>query len=54
MRLGFLSALTIVFVVAKLFGAINWSWWLVFSPIFISIFIVLAVLFLASWYNNRD
>lgn len=24
--------LTLVFVAAKLFGAVNWSWWVVFSP----------------------
>lgn len=33
--MGFLEILTIVFVCAKLFGAIAWSWWWVFSPIWI-------------------
>lgn len=30
--MGFINALTLVFVVAKLFGAIDWSWWLIVSP----------------------
>lgn len=28
----FLQILTLIFVVAKLWGVINWSWWLVFLP----------------------
>jgi hypothetical protein len=33
MKLGhWAHILTLVFVAAKLFGAINWSWWLVFTP----------------------
>lgn len=28
----FLMALTLIFVLAKLFGQIDWSWWLVFLP----------------------
>ena len=31
------SILTIIFVIAKLFGVINWSWWLVLLPSIISI-----------------
>lgn len=33
--LGFLSILTLIFVVAKLFGVIAWSWWLVFAPVLV-------------------
>ena len=37
--------LTIVFIVLKLLGVINWSWWWVLSPQWISvIIIVLATL----------
>lgn len=48
----FVSVLTIVFVIAKLIGLINWSWWLVFSPMIISfilgcsIFIIIAILYI--------
>ena len=31
------SILTIIFVIAKLFGVINWSWWLVLLPSIISV-----------------
>ena len=44
----FASVLTIVFIVLKLTGFINWSWWWVLSPIWISIlaFIAFLALFL--------
>lgn len=43
----FLEILTIVFVCAKLFGAIAWSWWWVFSPIWIgyAVIFVLALIY---------
>ena len=31
------SILTIIFVIAKLFDVINWSWWLVLLPSIISV-----------------
>lgn len=34
--LGFVGALTIVFIVLKLIGVITWSWWWVLAPIWIS------------------
>ena len=34
--LGLSSILTIIFVLAKIFGKITWSWWWVFSPLLIS------------------
>ncbi len=33
MKVGFFSLLTIVFIALKLMGAITWSWWWVFAPI---------------------
>lgn len=30
--IGFLTALTLVFVALKLAGAITWSWWWVIAP----------------------
>ena len=41
--LGIVSVLTIVFIVLKLLGVIQWSWIWVFSPIWISAVIVVAV-----------
>lgn len=42
--IGFCGVLTIVFIVLKLVGVINWSWMWVLSPIWIPI--ILFVLFL--------
>ncbi len=35
--IGFAHILTIIFVIAKIVGYINWSWWLVLLPSIISI-----------------
>lgn len=42
--IGFVSLLTIVFIVLKLTGNITWSWWWVVSPIWISMSIIAVVL----------
>ncbi len=39
------SILTIIFVIAKLTGVIDWSWWIVFLPTIITI--GLAIIFVA-------
>lgn len=38
------SILTIIFVIAKITGAIDWNWWWVFSPIWIPILLVLGII----------
>jgi hypothetical protein len=40
------TLLTVVFVIAKLTGYITWSWWWVFSPIWIGLLIALVVIFI--------
>lgn len=40
--MGLLEALTLIFVVLKLLGVIAWSWWLVFSPLIVSVVIALV------------
>ena len=42
--IGFVGALTIVFIVLKLLGKITWSWWWVLSPLWISAIFVVVVL----------
>lgn len=42
--LSFGSLLTLIFVAAKLWGKIDWSWIWVFSPLWIGFGIILAVL----------
>ncbi|CAJ2232174.1 hypothetical protein [Companilactobacillus paralimentarius] len=46
--LGFLSILTLIFVVAKILGFLSWSWWLVFLPIWGPI-LSLALFILVAW-----
>ncbi len=41
--LGIVSVLTIVFIVLKLLGVVQWSWIWVLSPIWISAVIAVAV-----------
>lgn len=44
--IGFCGLLTIVFIVLKLIGIINWSWIWVLAPIWIPAVIVVAVILL--------
>ena len=47
--IGFSGLLTIVFIVLKLTNVIDWSWFWVFSPLWISFIlgvVIIAILFL--------
>lgn len=37
------SVLTVIFVIFKLLGKLDWSWWWVFSPLWIPYAIVIGV-----------
>lgn len=41
--IGFVMALTLAFVVLKLCKVIDWSWWWVASPVWISVSLVTVV-----------
>jgi len=41
--LGICDVLGIVFIVLKLLGVIDWSWWWVLAPIWIPVVIVLVL-----------
>lgn len=41
---GFSGLLTIAFIVLKLCGVINWSWWLVLLPLIITIGLPIAII----------
>nr|DAL63000.1 MAG TPA_asm: transmembrane protein [Caudoviricetes sp.] len=43
MKIGFLSLLGLIFIVLKLTGTIDWSWWWVTSPLWGGIVIVIAI-----------
>ena len=50
------TILTIIFVILKLTGSIAWSWWWVFSPLWIAIAIVILIVlgaFLASIFSYK-
>ncbi|MBM6411711.1 hypothetical protein [Lacticaseibacillus paracasei] len=44
---NFLLLLTLIFVMAKLFGLIAWSWLLVFAPLIVMIAVVTLLIVLA-------
>jgi len=46
--MGFLNLLTLLFIGAKLFGAIDWSWWLVFSPTIFQLCFIVVLLILVA------
>ena len=55
---GFLGTLTIVFVIFKILGYINWSWWLVFLPVIIGAGIglliligVIIMIIISAWFD---
>ena len=55
--IGFCGLLTIVLIVLKLVGVINWSWFWVLSPMIFSIsftvLILLIVFALVIWANSK-
>jgi hypothetical protein len=51
--MGFTEILTILFVALKLFGVINWSWWLVCLPEIIALAVYLIVWICALGSINR-
>lgn len=52
--IGFGTVLFIVFLVLKLTGVIDWSWWWVFSPLWIPITLIgLIFLGILAYYGYR-
>lgn len=52
--IGFPELLTVVFIVLKLLGIINWSWWLVLAPLWISLVIVLVMLMIFVIIKRKE
>lgn len=46
MRIGFLGLLTLIFVVAKIVGALTWSWFWVLSPMIFGVGLVVFLIIL--------
>ena len=51
MTMGFTEFLTVVFIVLKLIGVINWSWWLVLLPEII-VFVLYIAFFLVPVFGG--
>lgn len=55
--IGFVGMLTVLFVGLKLTGYIDWSWWWVLSPIWISFLVFITILGIvggiALWLATR-
>lgn len=43
MRIGFFGSLGLIFVVLKLTGNIDWSWWLVLLPLYGGYVLILVI-----------
>jgi hypothetical protein len=50
---GFVGLLTIAFIVLKLLNVIDWSWWWVLSPIWISIIINIAIVIWIIFFYKK-
>lgn len=46
---GIILTLQVLFVTLKLFNLLTWSWWLVFSPIWVTALVVLIFVLIALW-----
>lgn len=55
--IGFTGVLQVAFIVLKLLGKINWSWWWVLSPMWISIalvvLIIIAEILFMRWFMGE-
>lgn len=49
--IGFSGLLTIVFIVLKLCGVINWSWIWVFSPMWINAALCVAIILIVTIFS---
>ena len=50
--IGFIGLLTIVFIALKLTGHITWSWFMVLSPIWISVSAFLLTIFIVIFLKK--
>lgn len=51
---GVLDVLQIIFIVLKLTGLIDWSWWAVFAPLFISFGLVAIIVIISVIARKVD
>lgn len=46
--ISFTSLLAVAFIVLKLIGYIDWSWWWVLSPLWLPLVVGITIIFVAS------
>lgn len=51
--MGFIGALTVLFVALKLLAVIDWSWWLVLAPALVSMLLLGGAVTLLAWGAAR-
>lgn len=52
--IGFFGVLTIVFIILKLTGSIDWSWWYVLAPIWVPFGLILVIIPpIVIWENKK-
>jgi hypothetical protein len=51
--IGFFGLLQVAFIVLKVAGVIRWSWLTVFSPAILYAALVLIILVLAAWSDEK-
>lgn len=52
--IGFFGLLSIAFIVLKLTHVIDWSWWIVLSPLWGGFAIVFLILFVVLLFGTRS
>ena len=51
--IGFLGFLQLIFITLKLCRVIDWSWWLVLIPLWISLGFVVIIILMLLFINKR-
>lgn len=51
--IGFLGVLQIIFIVLKLCNVLQWSWWMVFIPAYISVGLTIILIVIAIIWDWR-
>lgn len=46
------TVLQVIFIVLKVLDLIDWSWWLVFVPTYISIVVISVLIFLVLMFDS--
>lgn len=54
MNIGFIGLLQIVFIVLKVIDKIDWSWWLVLTPFWLWLVLVVLYGVLVMWLDKND